>query len=529
VRDIKHLEKLLFNKSISRRDFIERMAALGAVSAIPGAMRSVEASTPKRGGVLRMGSSTASTSDSYDVNLCCTEYTGCMLHLMRNKLVGMAPGLVPVGDLAESWDVSPDASVWTFKLRSGVEYHKGGTVTPEDVIYSVNYHRGDDSQSPAAPLMAQITDIAKKGNDAVQFTLEAGNADFIALLNDPHMQIIPDGGDWLEANGTGAFKAEHFEPGVRWYGVRNDNYFREGLPYFDAVEMIAIHDPATRVSALRTDEVDVIDHPDPKVTELLKKDPNLRVEQIQGLRHMTMPMNTTMAPYDNNDLRLALKYAINREEVLAKLFRGYGTLGNDHPISPVNRYFAGDAIPQREYDPDKAAFHLKKGGGEGVEFALSASPGSGFGESVDVAILYQQHAQKAGINIKVNREPADGYWDNVWMQPDHPWVFSFWSGRPTEDWMFSQAYAADAKWNETFWSNEKFNTLLKEARTELDDDKRRDMYIEMQRLLSDEGGTVIPVFNDQIMALNKRVQYNYPLKADRMWDGYDGPTRWWFA
>ena len=115
------------------------------------------------------------------------------------------------------------------------------------------------------------------------------------------------------------------------------------------------------------------------------------------------------------------------------------------------------------------------------------------------------------------------------MQPDHPWVFSFWSGRPTEDWMFSQAYAADAKWNETFWSNEKFNTLLKEARTELDDDKRRDMYIEMQRLLSDEGGTVIPVFNDQIMALNKRVQYNYPLKADRMWDGYDGPTRWWFA
>ena len=433
---------------------------------------------------------------------------------------------MPVPELAESWDVSPDAATWTFKLRPWVEYHKGGTVTPEDVIYSINSHRGEDSTSPAASLMKQIKDISKKGRDAVEIVLEAGNADFVALLNDPHMVIVPDGSDWADANGTGAYKATDFEPGVRWAGTRNDNYFKEGLPYFDEITILAIHDPATRVSALRTDEVDIIDHPDPKVTPLLRADPNIHVEQYSGLRHFTMPMRTDTAPYDSNDVRLALKYAMNRKEIVDKILRGYGQVGNDHPISPSNRYHAGDEIPQREYDPDKANFHLKKAGAEGTTFTLSTSEGA-FGEAVDMAILYQEQALQAGITVEINRMPADGYWDSVWMQ--HEWCFSFWSGRPTEDWMFSQAYSEGAAWNESFWQHERFNQLLKEARVELDEVKRREMYVEMQRIVHDEGGSIVPAFNDQLMAMNKRVKYEYPLRVDRMWDGYGGPQRWWFA
>ena len=522
----KELERLLVDKKITRRDFVERMTAIGAIATIPGVLQSAHAATPKRGGTLRVGSSTASTADSYDPVTCCTEYTGLMTHLMRNKLVDMAPGLVPVPELAESWDVSSDAATWTFKIRPGVEYHKGGTVTPEDVIYSINYHRGEDSISPASALVKQITEVRKKGNDAVEIVLEAGNADFVALVNDPHIVIMPDGADWLEANGTGAYKPTDFEPGVRWAGTRNDNYFKEGLPYFDEVIILAISDPATRVSALRTDEVDIIDHPDPKVTPLLKADPNIHVEQYEGLRHFSMPMRTDTPPYDNNDARLALKYAINRQEVVGKILRGYGKVGNDHPISPVNRYHAGDDISQREYDPDKAKFHLKKAGGEGTAFTLSASEGA-FGEAVDVAILFQEQALRAGIKIDINRMPADGYWDAVWMQ--HEWCFSYWSGRPTEDWMFSTAYSEGAAWNETFWSHERFNQLLKDARVELDDAKRRELYVEMQRIVHNEGGTIIPAFNDQLMAMNNKVKYEYPLHTDRMWDGYGGPQRWWFA
>ena len=521
------LERLLIDNKITRRDFIERMAAIGAVAAIPGALQSAQAATPKRGGRLRAGASQADTRDSFHPDLCCQEHIGMIIHMVRNKLVDMGPGLKPIGDLAESWDVSPDAATWTFKLRKGVEYHQGGTVTPQDVVWSINHHRGEDSKSPAKPLLAQITDVKAKGNDAVEFQLEAGNADFVAVLTDPHALIIPAETAWEDGNGTGPFVLDSFEPGVRFFGKRNPNYFREGQPYFDEVELLGINDPVTRVNALRTGEVDVIDHPDPKTTRLLQQDPNLQVVQLKGLRHFTMPMLMDTPPYDNNDVRLALKYAVDRRELVDKVLRNLGEVGNDHPIGSANRYHATlEEIPQREYDPDKAKFHLKKGGAEGYTFKLSTSEAA-FGEAVDFAVLVKEHAAVAGIDIEIERMPIDGYWDEVWIK--HEWCMSFWSGRPTEDWMFSQAYSSGAAWNESRFEHERFNKLLKEARIELNDTLRREMYVEMQRILHDEGGSVVPAFNDQVMAATRKLQFTQPLRVHRMWDGYNGPERWWFA
>ena len=186
------------------------------------------------------------------------------------------------------------------------------------MIWSINHHRGEDSKSPAKPLLAQITEVKAKGNDAVEFQLEAGNADFVAVLTDPHALIIPAETAWEDGNGTGPFILDSFEPGVRFFGKRNPNYFREGQPYFDEVELLGINDPVTRVNALRTGEVDVIDHPDPKTTRLLQQDPNLQVVQLKGLRHFTMPMLMDTPPYDNNDVRLALKYAVDRRELVGQ-------------------------------------------------------------------------------------------------------------------------------------------------------------------------------------------------------------------
>ena len=283
----------------------------------------------------------------------------------------------------------------------------------------------------------------------------------------------------------------------------------------------------TRVNALRTGEVDVIDHPDPKTTRLLEQDPNLQVIHLKGLRHFTMPMLMDTPPYDNNDVRLALKYAVDRRELVDKVLRNLGEVGNDHPIGSANRYHATlEEIPQREYDPDKAKFHLKKGGAEGYTFKLSTSEAA-FGEAVDFAVLVKEHAAVAGIDIEIERMPIDGYWDEVWIK--HEWCMSFWSGRPTEDWMFSQAYSSGAAWNESRFEHERFNELLKAARIELNDTVRREMYVEMQRILHHEGGSVVPAFNDQVMAATKKLQFTRPLRVHRMWDGYNGPERWWFA
>jgi len=158
--------------------------------------------------------------------------------------------------------------------------------------------------------------------------------------------------------------------------------------------------------------------------------------------------------------------------------------------------------------------------------SLSAADAA-FTGAVDSGVLYAEKAAAAGINITVVREPNDGYWDSVWMQK--PWCASYWGGRPTEDWMFSTAYAAGAPWNESFWSNDRFNQLLAEARSELDDGKRRDMYVEMQKICSNEGGTVIPMFASYVMAHSDKVMTPEVVGANWTLDGFRAVERWWLA
>jgi peptide/nickel transport system substrate-binding protein len=330
--------------------------------------------------------------------------------------------------------------------------------------------------------------------------------------------------DWQSGVGTGAYMLEEFEPGVRIALKRFPNHWNKDKGHFEQVEMLSIHDMAARTNALRTGRVDLIDRIDLKTVHLLSKVKGIKVNEITSLGHYAMPMNTGAAPFDNNDVRMALKYGINREALLKTLFKGHGQLGNDHPISPANRYYAKE-LPQREYDPDKAKFHLKKAGLENLTVSLHAA-GAAFPEAVDLAVLYKEHAAKAGITINVVREPNDGYWSDIWMKK--PWCFCYWRGRPTEDWMFSSAYAADAKWNDTYWKHERFNKLLKAARIELNDAKRRELYVAMQSIVRDEGGQVIPLFNNYLLACNEKLEHGPMLRYADL-DGYKLPERWWFA
>ena len=179
-------------------------------------------------------------------------------------------------------------------------------------------------------------------------------------------------------------------------------------------------------------------------------------------------MNVTVPPFDNVDVRLALKWAIDREDIAQKVFLGHASPGNDNPIAPSVK-FAIDPEPRHVYDPEKAKFHLEKAGLSSLKVDLSVADAA-FNGAVDAGVLFQEHAKAAGIEINVIREPNDGYWDNVWLKKG--WCASYWSGRPTVDWMMTTTYAAGAAWNETYWNNPRFNELLVAARAELDEKKR---------------------------------------------------------
>jgi peptide/nickel transport system substrate-binding protein len=234
-------------------------------------------------------------------------------------------------------------------------------------------------------------------------------------------------------------------------------------------------------------------------------------------------MHCNKPPFDKNDLRTALKLAIDREAMVNQILQGYSSLGNDFPISSSYAYFPAD-IEQRVYDPEEAASLYKKSGHSGpivLQTSEVAFPGA-----VDAAVLFQQQAAKAGITIDVKREPGDGYWEGVWNK--QPFCASYWGGRPTQDGMYSTAYYSKADWNDTRFFNEKFDAMLLEARGSLDVAKRTQLYHDMAVIVRDEGGLILPMFNDFIDARSDKVMGWIPDPNAEM-SNLSAPIRVWLA
>ncbi len=528
MSEAKKLEHLLAQGEITRRDFLARLSALGIAATLPAGFMATDshAATPKKGGRLRLGMAGGSTTDSLDP----ATITDAMAYNInwqnRNCLVEVDHKGDIVPELAETWEPSSDASQWTFKLRRDVEFHNGKTLDAEDVIFSINHHREKGSRSAAKGIVDPIEDSKTDGKQTVVFTLKGGNADFPFIMSDPHLTIVPagtNGTDWEKGMGTGGYILDSYEPGYSAFAKKNPNYWKQGRAHFDEVETIGIADVTARATALNTGRVDAMNRFELKTVHLLKRVSGFQIINVTGTKHYSIPMLTDRAPFNNLDVQLALKYAIDREQLVKVILRGFGTVGNDHPIAPAQKYHASE-LPQRKYDPDKARFHMKKAGMLDYPFKLHAADAA-FEGAVDTAVLYREQAARAGIKIEVVREPSDGYWSNVWMKK--PWCMCYWSGRATADWMFSTAYAEDAAWNDSFWKHDQFNRLLKEARAELDDARRHELYVECQKIVRDEGGVIIPVFGNWIEAATNRLRIENPAGNWEM-DGNRCAERWWF-
>jgi peptide/nickel transport system substrate-binding protein len=205
---------------------------------------------------------------------------------------------------------------------------------------------------------------------------------------------------------------------------------------------------------------------------------------------------------------------VNRQDLVDQGLRAHGAVGNDTPIGPANQYY-NDEMDQLAYDPDKSKFYLKQAGLDSINIDLSAS-NAAFEGAVDAAQLMQASMNGTGINLNVVQEPADGYWSNVWLKKG--FCACYWSGRATEDWMFATAYEAGVPWNDSQWDEKdsaRFQSLLLSARAELDSDARQAQYFEMQEILRDEGGTLIPMFANYVQAVNNRI--SSPDQIGNLW------------
>ncbi|MCL6286097.1 ABC transporter substrate-binding protein [Ruegeria sp. 2012CJ41-6] len=510
----------------TRRQLLATGLAAAAVP-ILGA-RQTFANTPTQGGTLRLGTGHGSTSDSMDPALNTSAFITLLSGAFANRLTEIDPNGEITPELAESWEGSENGKVWHFKLRQGVTFHNGKTMDADDVIATLNAHRGEESQSSVKALANQINEITKISASEIKIELTGANADYPLLLSAGAFAIMPlvDGELQTEAGiGTGGYILERIDMGVKAVLRKNPAYFKENAAFFDAVEINIINDPSARQNALLTGRVDVIDQVTPKTADLLARRPGVRLVEVAGSLHYTFPMLTNTAPFDDNNVRLALKYGCNRTEMVEKVLRGHGTLGNDHPIPVTDRYFNAD-LEQRQFDPDKAKFHLKEAGLDSLEVQLTASESIWIG-ALEAVQLYSERSKGAGLNIIPKKVPNDGYWSNVWMK--EPWSAAYWSGRATPDWMFTAAYSADSSWNDTFWAHDRFNELLVKGRSELDESVRAGIYHEMQQIVSDEGGTVIPMFANHIMSVSDKIGVPDKVGGDWELDGGRAIERWWYT
>jgi peptide/nickel transport system substrate-binding protein len=502
--ELKYLLSRTIAGAHSRRAFLGRAGALGLSAAAANTMfaSAVRAAGPVKGGNLRIGLQGGESTNSLDPAIALSQVPYTNLNILGEQLVQRKQN----GDLeprvADTIESSPDAKVWRFRIRKGIEFHNGKTLTPDDVKATLERHSDEASQSGALGIMRGIESIAVDG-DWVALTLTTPNADLPYLVYDYHLRIQPNGGRDNPADGvmSGPYRLVSDEPGVRHTFEKFPNFWDPDRGHVDTIEVIVINDSTARMAALQSGQVHMVNRVEPRTAALLARAPGVTLARASGRGHFIFPMHCNTAPFDNNDLRMALKYAIDRQEMVDKILSGYGSVGSDTPINSAYPLY-DETLPTRAYDPDKAAFHYKKSGHDGT--ILLRTSEVAFPGAIDAAALFQQSAAKAGIKMEIKREPGDGYWSEVWNK--QPFCASYWGGRPVQDQMFTTGYYSRADWNDTRFFNDRFDALLLQARAELDLPKRKAMYSEMSRILQDEGGLICPMFNDFIDAHGPEVQ-----------------------
>ncbi|EAV41819.1 Putative ABC transporter, periplasmic solute-binding protein [Roseibium aggregatum IAM 12614] len=492
-------------RGASRRDvlrlFLAGGASLAAGSSVFTRATAALAASPVKGGHFKAAGWSSSTSDTLDPAKASlsTDYVRCCA--LYNRLTFLADGGKLQMELAEAVD-SSDAKTWTVKLKSGVTFHDGKTLTADDVVYSLKRHLDKETGSKVNSVAKQMEEIKAIDLLTVQITLEAPNADLPTILAMHHFMIVQDGTiDFSKGIGTGAFKLENFEPGVRSLMNRNENYFKPGGPNVDSFEYFAISDEIARVNAVISGDIHVGASVKPQSMRLLESQTGVDLVKSTSGNYTNLNMRKDMAPGEKADFIEGVKYLLNRELIQKSVMRGLAEIANDQPISPSNAYHNKDLKP-RDFDPEKAKHHFEKAGLLGQSIPVVASEAAN--ASVEMATLLQQAGSDIGMNFDVQRVPSDGYWSNYWLKA--PVHFGNINPRPTPDILFSLLYAATAPWNESRYESEKFDTMLLEARGELDFEKRKAIYDEMQVMISEEAGTAIPVYLSNVDAKQSKVK-----------------------
>ncbi|WP_027946796.1 ABC transporter substrate-binding protein [Amycolatopsis taiwanensis] len=494
----------------NRRDFLRYLAA-GAVALGSGAglagcaggpvrKAPLPSGPPRYGGRLRVGVVGGSSKDTLDAHAPVTHPDEARVFQLYETLMRFDEEYRLEPALAESIESDSQAMTWTVRLREGVEFHNGKTLSAEDVIYTLRRIIDPaDPQSGASGLSALDPEGMRSLDDrTVRLTLSTPDVALPEQLAYYASGIVPTGYDPKRPVGTGPFVFDSFIPGQQSVFTKNRNYWRSGQPYLDEVVIGDFPDDTARVNALLGGQVDAIDQVPLGLIRVLDADPNLRLLESRTGAWLPFTMRVDRPPFDDVRVRQAFRLVVDRQQMIDQVLGGHGTLGNDlySPLDPLYN----SALPQRTRDVAKARQLLREAGKENLEVELVTSPVAA--GTVEAAQVFAQQASAAGIRVNVRKVDTGEFYGDNYLS----WDFAqdFWFTRNFLP-QASQSSLPDAPFNETHWADPEFIDLVSRARSTTDQAARKDLIWKAQQIEYERGGNIIWGIPNQLDAYGVRV------------------------
>lgn len=455
------------------------------------------------GGRLRVARPAASAAETLDPasSLSAYEYLGALY----NRLVKLDERGSTVPDLATEWSSNADVTEWTFRLRGDVRFHDGSAFTARDAIASIAHILDPATASPQAGVLGEVIDAAAMtapDPHTLRFRLSKPNAEFPSLLAAYQCYIVPADavGDARRTGiGTGPFRLSSFHPAGTGSVEAVDDHFA-GRPVLDGIDFFSVQDASARVNALLAGQIDLISQTnlDFATARVVAASPRATVARSENAQWYTIPMLATSPEFSDVRVRRAMKLAYDPRRVVETALNGTGSPGWDNPVPPTMAAFLDEP---REHDPDKARALLRQAGAEGLSTKIYTS--SYDAVFTPLAVAYRDAVADAGVRLTVQNASSDSYYTQVWMQ--EPLMVSYWfTGRPIDQ-LLGQIFRSGSSYNESAWSSPAFDAVLDDARAETNDDRRRMLYQDAQRLIVEDGADMTPMFGDRLVGISRDV------------------------
>lgn len=434
--------------------------------------------------------------------------------------------------LAESWTVSEDGKTWVFKLREGVLSPYGNELTADDVEWS--WAKSFD-QKRTGNFIARVSNVAGVkaiSTYEVEFTLSAPSSIFLKALTlyvpgiydstevKKHATTDdPWGLKWMESNtaGFGAYHLEELKPDDQAVYVANPNYFG-GEPYYTRVIYKEVPSEASRVTLLKTGQVQLIDRPSIQKVVDLQADDDVRVDRASGRSIASARMNPGCEPFDDVRVRQAFNYAVDKDALNQAVFAGQADLAKSIVPPIVDGYnpehFAYD------FDPEKAKALLAEAGyPDGISEEIQLLYADAFWHQEPIAIQIADQLRRIGVNVQPTRITTSEMRAKGSPKEMSMCFFTWEDGPIVLDPVYTMYLISHSTGvsNRAAYSNPRVDELIDAAREELDAEKRLAMMDEAQKLWVEDAPWILTTYpaTFEAMAPNVSGWVHYPDEHER--------------